>query len=225
MRTTSGPVQPKPVKAVRGRRPLSETPGREALLGEALVQFSKYGYEATSLRDLAQAARVDVALVARLFGSKANLWESVVEQLALGQQAHLGALEAAQQRMASRPADAMRQLVRVFVQLSYDMPALGNFLMHEMSNPGPRMNMLMDRLVMPFRQACWPIMSAAMEAGVIRSTRPDLLFAMLISAIAMTLAAPDMIHPGQGLTPALRDDIEREVILLIFRAPDTNTLA
>ena len=218
-------MQPKPVKAVRGRRPLGETPGRDALLGEALVQFSKYGYEATSLRNLAQAARVDVALVARLFGSKAQLWESVVEQLARDQQSYLAALEAAQQRLASSPADAMRELVRVFVQLSFDLPALGNFLMHEMSNPGPRMHMLMDRLVLPFRQACWPILQAAMEAGVIRSTRPDLLFAMLISAIAMTMAAPDMVRSNQGLTPELRDEIEREVILLIFRAPDTPTPA
>lgn len=201
---------------IRGRRPLGATPGREALLQVALVEFSKCGYEATSLRNLAQAAQVDVALVARLFGSKANLWEAVVEQLATVQLKHLAALKEAELLIGSNPTKAMVELIKVFVHVSYEMPALANFLMHEMSNPGVRMNMLLKRLVLPFRHACWPILCTAIESGVIRATRPEVLFSMLISAISMPLAAPSLIDPSSGLTPELRDEIEKEVTQMII---------
>jgi AcrR family transcriptional regulator len=61
-----------------GRRPgTSRT--REAILRSARRQFAKRGYDRTTIRAVAAAAGVDPALVAHFFGSKQQLFLSVVE--------------------------------------------------------------------------------------------------------------------------------------------------
>ncbi|QNP75017.1 TetR/AcrR family transcriptional regulator [Streptomyces roseirectus] len=50
---------------------------RAALMSAAARCFGKYGYDGTSIRDIAKAADVDAALVYRYFGSKQGLFEAV----------------------------------------------------------------------------------------------------------------------------------------------------
>src|SRR5690348_8158313 len=57
----------------RGRRQ-GEPVSREAVLRAAQRQFAKYGYEKTTLRAIADDARVDPAMLLYLFGSKAELF-------------------------------------------------------------------------------------------------------------------------------------------------------
>ncbi|MFE0106219.1 TetR/AcrR family transcriptional regulator [Streptomyces sp. NPDC059009] len=59
---------------------------RAALLNAARVRFARFGYEGTTVRDVAQDARVDAALVFRYFGSKRALFEEAcVDHEVLGQ--------------------------------------------------------------------------------------------------------------------------------------------
>lgn len=51
---------------------------REKLLGEARKQFWAKGYSSVSLRDIAGAAEVDVALVSRYFGGKQGLFAATM---------------------------------------------------------------------------------------------------------------------------------------------------
>jgi AcrR family transcriptional regulator len=67
----------------RGRRPGS-SPGsgsaaQEAILAAAKKQFSELGYPRTTIRGIARAAGVDPRLVAHYFGSKQELFVTVVE--------------------------------------------------------------------------------------------------------------------------------------------------
>ena len=61
-----------------GRRP-GTTQTREAIAASARRLFSERGYDRVSLRAIAADARVDPALVAHFFGSKEQLFLSVVE--------------------------------------------------------------------------------------------------------------------------------------------------
>ncbi|WP_082581128.1 TetR/AcrR family transcriptional regulator [Leifsonia sp. Root227] len=65
-----------PVPANRRREQRRETDRR--ILAEARRLFSERGYESTTVRDIAAAARTDPALVVRNFGSKADLYERAV---------------------------------------------------------------------------------------------------------------------------------------------------
>ncbi|WP_454788721.1 TetR/AcrR family transcriptional regulator [Mycolicibacterium lutetiense] len=61
----------------RGRRP--GQPGtRDELVATARRMFAEGGYDKTSLRDIAAAARVDPALIRHYFGSKADLFRATV---------------------------------------------------------------------------------------------------------------------------------------------------
>ncbi|KOG35457.1 TetR/AcrR family transcriptional regulator [Streptomyces resistomycificus] len=64
----------------RGRRPRTESEGtRERILAVAREEFSKRGYEKTSVRGIAKAAGVDSALVHHYFGTKEQVFEAAVE--------------------------------------------------------------------------------------------------------------------------------------------------
>lgn len=52
---------------------------RQALLDAARRRFARQGYAATTVRDIAQDAGVNVALISRYFDSKAGLFEACLE--------------------------------------------------------------------------------------------------------------------------------------------------
>ncbi|MFE9769821.1 TetR/AcrR family transcriptional regulator [Streptomyces sp. NPDC005808] len=56
---------------------------RAALMDAAISRFGKYGYDGTSVRDIAKEAGVDAALVYRYFGSKEALFKAVTTNTAL----------------------------------------------------------------------------------------------------------------------------------------------
>jgi AcrR family transcriptional regulator len=67
---TSGAVVP--------RRSRNAQATREALLAAAQDLFGRKGYERTTTREIGEAAGVDPALIARYFGSKADLYLAAV---------------------------------------------------------------------------------------------------------------------------------------------------
>jgi AcrR family transcriptional regulator len=62
----------------RRGRPAAANDTRERILKAAIEQFSKRSYEEAGLRDVAAAAKVDVAYVHRCFGSKKRLFAEAV---------------------------------------------------------------------------------------------------------------------------------------------------
>ncbi len=51
---------------------------RQALLAAAQAQFGQKGFDATTIRDIGEQAGVDASLIARYFGSKADLYVATV---------------------------------------------------------------------------------------------------------------------------------------------------
>ena len=60
------------------RRPRDAAATRQALLAAAQERFGRKGYERTTTREIGEAAGVDPALIARYFGSKADLYLAAV---------------------------------------------------------------------------------------------------------------------------------------------------
>lgn len=204
---------------LRGRRPAGSESGREALLEAALGAFARLGYEGSSLRALGLAAGVDMALVARLFGSKAALWDAVVDRLAERQAEQAPMLTMLADLSHEDPAEAFRSFIRFFADLSLEMPAFPAFLLQEAANPGERLDTLVSRLVQPFRDRCRPIIAAAIEAGVVRGTDPDVVFGMVLGAISLPLVSPALFTGEPAVTESLRDRLADEAIALFVRRP------
>ena len=108
-----------------GRPRKSDTDTSAAIADAARRRFATRGYEATSLREIASDANIDVALIAYRFGGKAGLWKSIVSQSAKDLQA---ALHQAMTDTQAKPArERLRHAMRAFIdyQLAHpDMPRL-----------------------------------------------------------------------------------------------------
>jgi AcrR family transcriptional regulator len=201
----------------RGRRRTGEVSGREALLKAALKYFSRHGYEAVSLRALALDAGVDMALVARLFGSKADLWLAVIQALAERQQTHMEHVRLIAEQAKTDPENAMREFILLFTQISFEMPEFPAFFLQEVGNEGPRLDVIIQQLINPFKAECEPIIHAAAVAGVISASQSALFFGMLVSAISLPMVSPATFSSEPSLTPAFRDEISQQAISIFVR--------
>jgi AcrR family transcriptional regulator len=200
--------------AVRGRRPSGAVSGREALLPVATRFFSRNGYDGTSLRKIATEAGVDMALVARLFGSKSELWNAVLEHLLDKQRHHLVEISAIEHSFSINPAEGFRRFIRHLTAISVEIPEFPSLLLNEAARGDERLEYLLLHLVKPFRESCLPVIKLAIEKGIIRSNQPSLTFALMISAISLPLITPGLIDPDAPQSTSLSSDIADEAIRL-----------
>jgi AcrR family transcriptional regulator len=77
----------------RALRPRDSRASKEALFDAARSLFSQKGFERTTLRDIGESAGVDAALIARYFGSKAELYLAVLAADRIGAHDSATALE------------------------------------------------------------------------------------------------------------------------------------
>jgi AcrR family transcriptional regulator len=75
------PVGARPAKPSRAR---DAGASRQALLGAAQELFGQGGFERTTVREIGERAGVDAALIARYFGSKADLYIAAVAAERMG---------------------------------------------------------------------------------------------------------------------------------------------
>ncbi|MFI2436466.1 TetR family transcriptional regulator [Streptomyces sp. NPDC018693] len=76
---TPGPAsEPRPRRRGRPRR-TEPADTRDRILETARAEFSRHGYDKTSVRGIAKAAGVDSALVHHYFGTKEGVFEAAVE--------------------------------------------------------------------------------------------------------------------------------------------------
>lgn len=138
---------------------------RAALLVAAIRQFGRKGFAATSTRDIAGEAQTNVASIAYHFGSKDGLRRACAEEIARRITAQIGPLTAGP--LPTEPAVA-RQILRTVVRtmVAYlaatreteDMP---NFVMREMADGGPEINVIYARLIAPIHERLTMIWSIA----------------------------------------------------------------
>src|SRR5580704_4184328 len=67
-----------PRGADRTGRPRDAAASKDALLQAAQTLFGQQGFEGTTIREIGEQAGVDAALIARYFGSKADLYIAAV---------------------------------------------------------------------------------------------------------------------------------------------------
>src|SRR5476649_2386491 len=201
--------------SVRGRRPTGIVSGKEALLPVATRHFSHYGYAGTSLRKIAAEAKVDMALIARIFGAKAQLWNAVLEELLIKQRHHLTKLREINATFADNPYEGIRHFIRHLILISTDIPEFPALLLNEAAGGEERLEHLLELIVKPFRNSCLPIINQAIMHNVLKGKNSHIIFALLISAISLPITTPQIIKNDTQLTPAFLEELTEEIILLI----------
>ena len=177
-----------PAGGRRRGRPAKGTPAaREAILGAALHGFSRKGYEGTGLREIADGAGVDPALISHQFGSKFALWKAVVDEIAQRLGAARRSIEALHGASGSTEERVREGLTR-FITAHCDIPELSKFLADELSLPGERQDYILRTVWEPYQGAMLPLLREAQAGGLLRhGGSPELTLMMVMGAITLPL--------------------------------------
>jgi len=188
---------------------------KERLIAAAGEEFSRSGYRAASVRDICDAAGVNVSSVKYYFGSKKALYLAVWEIAAVHMAAHepMPGLDD-----ADSPATALREFIRWFMRLvltqSVNHPWAGQLLAHETVEPTPgALEVFVERCAGPIRDEMSRIVSAIVGDAVTVDTLNNLVFAVIAlcvnpkhSRAILTLLG----HPP----PESREGIDRMALVM-----------
>jgi AcrR family transcriptional regulator len=104
--------------------------GREAILAAAAELFARKGFRGTTVSDIAEAAKVNRALISYHFGSKAGLYGDLLDD-AVSSAADM--LERLSRELSPKPPEV--QMVHVFARIYEAHPHLAPMLVREHLDP------------------------------------------------------------------------------------------
>ncbi|WP_213992122.1 TetR family transcriptional regulator [Sodalis sp. dw_96] len=197
----------------RGRPRKSQTPRSALILETALNIFSSYGFEGSSLRQIASVADVDVALLSHFFGSKLGLWKAVIDQIADQVVAIILAMDH-ENNGALSEGEYFRHVMEQLIDLVCDTPLMAKFMVKEIAQQDERSEYVYERLIKPPHDLLLPLIKKARDAGDIGDTDPELFFFVFTGSIAMTVATRPFIvrfSPTAAQDEAFRRELKRTV--------------
>ena len=208
-----GMVQIARQRRMRGRPRADDAPDSEAIVRAALSAFAQYGWEGTHLRQVAEVAGVDTALIARRFDGKMGLWCAIVDHVS----ARLSeALDASGNEWEGDAGQRLAAVVDRFVQLSLEMPDLGRFFIDQIAKPGERRLYTIEKMWCVFRDALLPLVEAARRQGKLAPVQDGANYvAILIGAVAMPLMMRS-VALGDMTTESERKAFAQDIVALFI---------
>jgi TetR/AcrR family transcriptional regulator len=137
---------------------------RNKLIEAATRLFALKGYAAVSIRELAQAAAVNSALINYHFGGKEGLYLAVLENsfTLIRDSVHdIGASKLPH-------TEKLKLFMKFLMKVHQSNPYLRRLMSSELSNPTPHFETIVKRYVMKFYKFAHVTFNAAIECGEIR---------------------------------------------------------
>ncbi|HEF5873638.1 TPA: TetR/AcrR family transcriptional regulator [Burkholderia cenocepacia] len=117
---------------------------RAEILAIALEQFSTRGFDAVSLRDIADAAGVNHAMIRYYFGNKENLWRASVTQLF---ERFMEGIETPDPASSGFSIDEAKRYVRNYVRYCAAHPEHARLMMQEANRDSERLKWMAETFV------------------------------------------------------------------------------
>lgn len=134
----------------RGRPKDADTDTSAAISRAALHRFAAQGFEATSLREIAGDAGVDVALISYRFGAKLGLWKDIVSQA--GADLREALEEALSQSRAASAQQRLDHSARAFLAYLLERPEVPRLLLRDITIDSDRSQWLLETLSLPLHR-------------------------------------------------------------------------
>lgn len=184
----------------RGRPRGGDIGGRERILAAATAQFGELGYQATTVRGIAEIAGVDPALVHHHFGTKAELFAAVVD-------VPTSPAEPLAQVLDGDLSQAGERLAR-FIVTTWDDPAFqsrGIAALREVLASGAGSSMMVGfvsaELMARISEALGGGEQGNLRAGLVASQVIGLMTARYVLGVpALAAAAPEQVIAAIGPT-------------------------
>lgn len=157
------------------------TDKREHIMNTAIELFAEKGFEGTSVRDLAQRADVNVAMVNYYFGSKDKLFEAIVEYKASYMRGKMDEIEADTTMNELQKIDL---IIENYVTKVLSAPSFHRVLHQELLiNDREAMHESITRIFVRNITTLRRIIEQGVKKKLFRNVDPELTMATLIGTI------------------------------------------
>lgn len=129
-----------------------------------MAAFADLGFDGTSLRSLCRHLGVNHNLIYERFQSKQGAWTAAIDY----------AFQRLDERVFRPPVDttdlveAIRVLMRRWVDTTIEQPALARIIHQESARPGPRFDYLRDTYIVPVQERARQVFALGQERGIFR---------------------------------------------------------
>ncbi|QKG72010.1 TetR/AcrR family transcriptional regulator [Erythrobacter mangrovi] len=154
---------------------------RAAIMGAGAQLFATRGYAQTGVRDIAEAADCNQALVAYHFGSKGGLYDALLEDAV-----ERARVIAAQGIDDDRP---IRALVRTFARAIGSTPHFVPMLLREYMDPERMLNPQTSRTLLGMMALTRGVLAALPEGSPARDWDPQVVHLAIVGPLILFLVA------------------------------------
>jgi AcrR family transcriptional regulator len=172
---------------------------RLAILKAALSEFADNGFDAASIRNIAERTGLQHPLITYHFRTKEILWRAVAEHIFT----QIKALwdERAPPHSHMSPIDRIRAEYRAHLRFTMEYPDFHHFMLRE-SRPGnPRLAWLVKNFLAPLSNRVLRQIRASQKTGQLPKARPILIHYMFIGMASVLSSLGAEIRKISGILP------------------------
>jgi TetR/AcrR family transcriptional regulator len=164
---------------------------RNVILSAAFAEFAEKGFEAASIRSIADRAGVQHPLITYHYPSKDVLWQAVAEstfaRIRDDWDAH------ALRNTNPDPLERLRAEYQALFRHTVAFPDFHRFMRQETSSNNPRLHWVADTVLKPLLDRLLPQIAAAQEQGQLPRVEPIIFHYMMVSlTITLSEFGPEM---------------------------------
>ncbi len=175
---------------------------KETILSTAMQLFGQKGFEGTSIREIAKAADVNLAMINYYFGSKENLFEKVVEYKA-------SFLKGIFEEMENSPISQIEKIDKIissYIERMFSSPQFHHLLHRELSlHQRPQMHEAIIDILLKNVVTIRSVIQKGIEFGEFKTVDPELTIATLIGTINHLLISETLcrklLHKNKDFNP------------------------
>ena len=213
-KATSGARRPTELKRAEQQR-AQET--RCAILGAALSEFADKGFDAASVRSIADRIGLQHPLITYHFRTKDDLWRAVAEHVFSRIREEWDARLSGSDSMTA--AERLRLVYQTLFRFTVEYPEFHRFMRQEARMPSARLQWVADSVLSPLIEWLLPQIREAQEQGVLPKVEP-IIFHYLLISLTSTLSGfgPEMLATSHvsPSDPAVADAYWRTVDEMVF---------
>lgn len=165
----------------------------EKCMEAALDAFAEFGFEGTSVRDIARKIGVSHSLLNAKFGTKRALWSAAFDFGMTRLHARMSAFEDAGTKGFDLP-EQLRLVSLNFLQGLAESPAIFKIMNNEGGHPSERLDYIVERF---FHQRTWAfttILQKGQKEGIFKKVNPVIPFTLLAHGAGALLALTPLIE-------------------------------
>jgi len=166
-----------PRKRAEQQRSLST---KAAILEAALTEFAEKGFEAASIRSIAERTGFQHPLITYHYPTKDVLWQAVAEDTF----ARIRQEWDAQVPQESPPLERLRAEYRALFRHTAKFPEFHRFMRQEAAHENPRLQWVAEQVLKPLINRLLPQIKAAQAQGQLPPVEPILFHYMMVSLTA-----------------------------------------